>query len=974
MAEVPYVPVPQVQNSPASSAQVSVPNANAQAFGEGVGVAMQKVGATMEQTAHVMDQKALEFQGLQNEVSANNLLTQAQVEIGAERQKLSSMEGENAVNYLPEYNKNIQAIRDKYRGMSDNPAVAHAMELRLTRQVGESIIQGASHAGTQVKQALAQSRDARITMATADAATAEESVFKSSLDEVKNIAVEEANTKYGPESESNKSARELFIQQRLGQVWKNRLEMKAMTDPFKAKEMLNGIPNDQIDGNTKLNLAQTIERSAANAGSRNIANTTAPNLLRPGIPAQATGVGKLNIAYGGSLDNSAPGMPSPKAVYSHLVEAGASPNEALLLTSAAASESGLNYGVKHDGGIGYGLFGHNGDRLKAMQARAGTSKPSWQQQLDFALQELRSRPEGAAVNSAKSAEDLTAAQMAFEQPQGYQPGNPGAGHNYTGRLNTVKYFSQLGGGPTLITADGAAPPKYSATEVDGWIKRARAEAERQFPGNPVVADQAEARILQQAGRQQRVADQYEEQKFRSVQTSAMGLDPAQGGKKPETIDELLKGNPDMARSFFTMSPDHQERIQKFIEQNAKGQTWAWTPERLQRYHELLGKAETDPEGFKKELLVDEKMPAGTVKELMDKQASGKGADTSFTHAMSVLKTSGFLAQAGLDIDSDPAKFNKFSGALVQKLQEWGANNPRAKGGPSDADILKMTPDLVKNVPRPDQGVLARAGLTGPDTVQAFEVEQHPALGTKTIEQQLEGKGVPMNAVSEINQSFFNKYNRLPTADEIKALYDGSPNLKKKYQLSPNPLAPRGLLDLDGNPMRGPEGVQPDNYETSEKTKDWRASDNIEDRRPAGKQAYYPSGELAPAWYGRPQADAVIKRLEKLADDMPTDANLEQLMEVKKLQAKVAKGDNNAKRLNKNKAALDALLQKIEARLPSEEKLEDDTPEMHENDDVEGQTYQEWQKSQTDDTAEMHENDDVKGKTYKEWQKSRGKKK
>ncbi|PSC03809.1 hypothetical protein SLNSH_17010 [Alsobacter soli] len=182
------------------------------------------------------------------------------------------------------------------------------------------------------------------------------------------------------------------------------------------------------------------------------------------------GVGRINIVYQGDLDKAdMAGAPSPKAMFSYLLSQGASRNEALMLTSAAASESGLNPYSRHDDGIGLGLFGHNGSRLQALVASAGTAAPSWQQQASFALKELRTRPEAAAVNAAKTPEELTAAQMAFEQPQGYRPGLPQAGHNWNGRVETTRRFWAMDG-----TAAPAATGEASSAMTGVGNRRAQA--------------------------------------------------------------------------------------------------------------------------------------------------------------------------------------------------------------------------------------------------------------------------------------------------------------------------------------------------------------------------------------------------------------------------------------------------------------------------------------------------------------------
>lgn len=177
------------------------------------------------------------------------------------------------------------------------------------------------------------------------------------------------------------------------------------------------------------------------------------------------GLGRINIVYGGALDQSAPGMPSPKGMFDYLTSIGASKNEALMLTGAAASESGLNPTAWHDNNTGYGLFGHRLGRLDAMRQDAGSFAPNWQQQAAFALKELRSRPEGAAVNAAKDVTELTRAQMAFEQPQGYTAASPEGGHNYSGRLGTLNRFASLSGLPQGAVPAAAGGIPYTPQQI-----------------------------------------------------------------------------------------------------------------------------------------------------------------------------------------------------------------------------------------------------------------------------------------------------------------------------------------------------------------------------------------------------------------------------------------------------------------------------------------------------------------------------
>ena len=126
-----------------------------------------------------------------------------------------------------------------------------------------------------------------------------------------------------------------------------------------------------------------------------------------------------------------------KSMYNYLKANGASDNEATMLTSAAHSESGFKPNITHDGGIGYGLFGHNGSRLVGMYDFSQQNKmpmDDWHTQALYGLNDLRSRPEAGLVNSAKTSEDLTKAQMFYERPQGFSSDSPQSGLGWDRRL------------------------------------------------------------------------------------------------------------------------------------------------------------------------------------------------------------------------------------------------------------------------------------------------------------------------------------------------------------------------------------------------------------------------------------------------------------------------------------------------------------------------------------------------------------
>lgn len=208
--------------------------------------------------------------------------------------------------------------------------------------------------------------------------------------------------------------------------------------------------------------------------------------------------GSINNPYTKPIDASPiPGGPSASSHYSYLKSIGASDNEAIVLTAAAAAESTFNPAAKHDGGIGFGLYGHNGARRDLMIQRYGVA-PTWQNQAQFALNELRTRPEGLKVNEAKTVQDLTNIQMAFEAPQGYEPGAPQKGHNYTGRFATTERFVRELGGQAMPT--GAAMDPVIARLPPNQQLQLAGQAERE------MAQQEAARTAQRTAETQRYVD------------------------------------------------------------------------------------------------------------------------------------------------------------------------------------------------------------------------------------------------------------------------------------------------------------------------------------------------------------------------------------------------------------------------------------------------------------------------------------
>ena len=128
---------------------------------------------------------------------------------------------------------------------------------------------------------------------------------------------------------------------------------------------------------------------------------------------------------------------------------GWSPVAAAALAGQGNWESRGNPAAVHDGGIGIGLYGWNGDRRKALYdfaAQYQMDPASEDTQLRFAHHELTNGNERKWGDTLKGAADLTGATNAvlgYLRPSGWTAANPTAGHGYQQRYNEAAQLANL---------------------------------------------------------------------------------------------------------------------------------------------------------------------------------------------------------------------------------------------------------------------------------------------------------------------------------------------------------------------------------------------------------------------------------------------------------------------------------------------------------------------------------------------------
>lgn len=776
MAQTPYVPYPTVQNSEPAGREISVAGASAQAFGAGVGEAVKGLGASISQAGEVAGKKALEFQGLQNETEKNNLETQAAIEIAAEKTKLSQLNGQAAVDYLPIYNKNVADIQQKYAKLGSSPDVSHGLGMSTTRMAGSAIISGAEAGASAAKFALKSSQEGRIAQAQNDAATQEEQGFKNSLETIRKVSTEFAIREYGADNEAAK----VYVSDQIGAAWVKRLELKAMTDPWGAKQMMD---KAEIPGKMRLQLQETINRQATQVGARNVANMTAPPLG----PGERLTPDNWNLQFYKPQDLMA------KTEKGQWVDAGAAvAADKLGKSFFEATGKRVNINAAENAKDPFGTAGfRRGTRDPGDNPGAEYSKHLDGMAFDFQIQGL---------SDDEKAKFLSMARQAGFGGVGFYEGKSGHLHLDTGPVrqwgNVPEWAKEpmrvmvAKGAEVGLNSDSTAPKKYDALQTDAWIKRARAEAERQFPGQVAVADQAEARVLQAVGRTDRVAKEYQHQQMAAVQSVMYA-------KQPTTLEELYQGDPNMQRAYAGLSLEDKTKVQEKLKENARGDRYVWNETNLPRYRELIGQYHADPDGFRRQMLIDEKMPGSAIKELIDLQQK-RGDPTpqqlSITHARGVLQNLNMLEYYGVPSDG-PVNF-KFIGALAAYLDRWRAENPRSSAaGPSDAELIKAMPELTRNIGMDKPvGTVSKFFGKRPESQMAFEVDPTGAAASaveasRSFDRQKVEEGYAPGVVEAVKQVFFEKFRRYPNSGEFDRMYEATTRLKAQFPKKQRPYVP-----------------------------------------------------------------------------------------------------------------------------------------------------------------------------------------
>ena len=465
---------PSVNPSGASSNDYETIQSSPDAFGAGVAKAEEGLGNSVVGAADTVNSVMVQRQTEANETHAAQLQTWLSDKITDHLSQYSRLQGQDSLNALPAFKQGLDDLNKQALAQAgDSPQMQRMVATRGAALVDQYYKLGTQHADQQflswqnktaIDHAQAFANHASVAATNGDMTMSENALIMSDQ------AIRENAKKQGlddisvdQEVAKNRGRSVASITEQLGTVGiagTGAPNLDLAQAFFKKHE-------EEMDAPTRLAVDKWLAPRMLNRQAESLVSSVlSPNAeYRPGAgadPGPGHGRGSINAAYTAPL-NVAPhaGGPAPQDMYDYALSKGATRNEAILLTSASASEGVFNPGALHDrdangNPTGYGMFGHRLDRRDALFRDAGTNTPTWQQQTDFALKELRGRPEASLVNTATTPVELANAEMHYEQPRAYTSSDPQAGENYNGRLNTIRRFSaQLGGNPD---ADDSANP------------------------------------------------------------------------------------------------------------------------------------------------------------------------------------------------------------------------------------------------------------------------------------------------------------------------------------------------------------------------------------------------------------------------------------------------------------------------------------------------------------------------------------
>lgn len=647
MARVPYTGVPErVPNGPATpSLHVNTPGA---AFGESQATAMQGFGRQLERSGDELFARAIAIQTLQNETDAKNAVAQYDIEVGLKHAEYQSLVGEAAAKAYPQYQQDLEEARNRHRDNLSTDQARKMFDGPSLSTFGKTVASGAGHAATQMRVGAARAADARIAVAregVSQPVTDED--FKTQL----NIGLAEleakADTIPGGQDEYDRMKTAL-----ISDYNRARIEGTAKSNPQLAKDLLERAKEgnqilsqdyEKAEKHVKHELYNTTARLTANAVNQGYAPYMKQSQIdtMKGVDDTLTRVLKR-----AQRDN--PDLQIVPA--SHLAGKRTAEQQAPLVAAGYSKTMNSNHitGRAMD-------VGHVGPDGKISE------KWSDQQKVE------------TAMKKAFEAEGIPLGDE-HDKIRSWDPGHFSLPRDY----------------------DTSKAPKEKPESMESKIERAVDEAKRIAPDDVEFHQMVRNRVESEVNHTKKIEHDKLVTNMDTVQ-SGLGGFADKSGKLPTTVDELRSTSGEVAAAYDALPDTKKNVVRNLLAKNSR-QDVVETPERRQRYHELLGMASgpnADPKKFFDVDLGKEDLPRKMIDSLFKMQ--NRKYDQSMANPKVVGALQIIQRAYGDEVPrfkDNPTAANRFSGALQEALIDW---KERTGKDPNADEIKAIGRELIKPI-------------------------------------------------------------------------------------------------------------------------------------------------------------------------------------------------------------------------------------------------------------------------------------
>jgi hypothetical protein len=269
MPTVPYKPYSDVTPS---GAEVNIPTPP-EAFGVGVARAKQALGSEVEQASDKLFNRALAFQQLNNETSAEQGNLKLMDQAGDIHAKYDALQGEERVNAYPAYKKNLLDLQAKIRADLTTDMARRMYDNKSLNTVGHAIFNGAGAAATAQKEWQNNTNQSVMDMSvkTSSDDPTNEILLAQNKKAIELAATKIARDKYGAGPDS--PITENLIANNTSKLVRERISSIGLNDPWTAGVMLDTAKkNHDLTGPDADYLDKAVRTSMRAIGSANIAN------------------------------------------------------------------------------------------------------------------------------------------------------------------------------------------------------------------------------------------------------------------------------------------------------------------------------------------------------------------------------------------------------------------------------------------------------------------------------------------------------------------------------------------------------------------------------------------------------------------------------------------------------------------------------------------------------------------------------